>query len=182
VGSDMIQNNVTQYREKHKRFLSTALLFVFTFLLAVCVLNAVNQTLAFTVRVEGSSMNPLLKNGDVVVVSRTAEVKRGSVVVVDLPEGGPVIKRVIAFGGETVWSVHGNVYVQTEGETIVLNEGYVATENAGGADVARITVPQGHVFLLGDNRAVSLDSRVFGAVELENVMGVVTTFWLKHKF
>ncbi len=158
------------------------LLFAFTFLLAVSVLNAVNQTLAFTVRVEGASMNPLLKSGDVVVVSRTAEVKRGSVVVVNLSEGGPVIKRVIALGGETVWSVHGEVYVQTKGEILRLNEGYVAAANAGGADIPRTAVPEGHVFLLGDNRAVSLDSRAFGSVNTQNVMGVVTTFWLKHKF
>lgn len=178
----MIKNNVTEYAEKRKRNISIAFLFVITFVLAISVLNAVNQTLAFTVRVEGASMNPLLTNGDVVVVSRTAEVKRGSVVVVRLPEGGPVIKRVVALGGETVWSVRGNVYVQTESGVITLNEGYVAPENAGGEEIPRTTLSTGQLFLLGDNRAVSLDSRAFGPVDIENVMGVVPTFWLKHKF
>ncbi len=178
----MIKNSVTVYAEKRKRALDVFVLFVLTFALAVSVLTALNKTVAFTVRVEGSSMNPLLKNGDVVVVSRAAEVKRGSVVVADVEEGGPLIKRVIALGGETVWSVRGVVFIQTESGVITLNEGYVIPENAGGADVPRTTVPQGYVFLMGDNRAISLDSRVIGPVENERILGVVTTFWLKHKF
>ena len=177
----MLENEVSRYAEKRRRTLDIAVLFLLTFLLATFVIQAVNQTFLFTVRVEGSSMHPTLKNGDVVGVSRTAAVKRGSIVVINAEDGKPLIKRVIAFGGETVWSVHGVVYISSEGGMVTVSEPYVAPENAGGADIARITVPEGHVFVMGDNRAISLDSRSFGPLPKTEILGVVTEFWLKHK-
>ena len=178
----MFLNPNAAYAEKRKRALHLAAVFIFTFLVMVTLLRAISQTLFFTVRVDGSSMNPILQNGNVVGVNRLAEIQRGSIVVAQTQSGTSIVKRVIALPGETVWSVQGRVYISGPHGNLTLTEDYVLPENAGGQDVPRTEVPSGNVFLLGDNRAVSLDSRSFGPVPIENVMGVVTEFWLSHKF
>ncbi len=181
-GMPMLNSEISLYAEKRKRVLELAGLFLFVFLFAVSLLTAVNETLLFTVKVEGSSMSPTLKSGNVVLVSRTADVQRGSVVVIQTEDGGPIIKRVIALPGETVWSVRGKVYLMTASGNITLSEDYISTEYTGWADIVRTQVPQGCVFLMGDNRAVSYDSRSFGPLRMADIMGVVTPFWLKHQF
>ena len=119
--------------------------------------------------ISGDSMKNTLINGDVVVISNFGYTpKQGDIVVVSRnaentpdsmrDENGPIIKRVIATESQTVNIdfATGIVYVDDK----PLDEPYISTPTVNQYDVQfPITVPKGHIFVLGDNRAVSLDSR-----------------------
>lgn len=111
--------------------------------------------------VDGDSMFPTLKDGDWLAISGiTAEIERGDIVVVTQPweRNVPIIKRVIAVGGDTVDIDfdNGKIYVNnTE-----IYEPYINEPTGRSYDVEfPITVDDGKIFLMGDNRNVSLDSR-----------------------
>lgn len=137
--------------------------------------------------IPSASMVPTLENGDRVVVNRLSyqfgEIERGQVVVFGKPPGSEgendLIKRVIGLPGETVRFVDEQVYI----DGLRVEEPYLAEQNSTrprltipgcaqevpAADLCQ--VPQGHVFVMGDNRLGSQDSRVFGPIETDTVVG-----------
>ena len=134
------------------------------------------------------SMEPTLSNGDRIVVNKLSyrlhEVNRGDVVVfrraMPQPDGiNELIKRVIALPGETVEVVEGRVYVDGG---LLLEPYLTARDSTGGFvlppgcigtpdSINRCTVPDDHVFVMGDNRPNSKDSRVFGPVAESGIVG-----------
>lgn len=108
------------------------------------------------------AMSPTLVSGDFVLAENvgSAALRRGDVVLVK-PVGwfsaGPIIKRVIGTGGERIACCKSG-QVTIDGR--LLDEPYVSSANGGMPNYA-VTVPAGRVFLLGDNRADSIDSRMF---------------------
>ena len=94
-------------------------------------------------------------------------VERGDVVVFGHDNGRP-LQRVVAVGGETI-SFEDNV-VHIDGEPLA--EPYLApgTETSVLGDTASFVVPEGHLFVMGDNRANSLDSRSFGTITEDSVI------------
>ena len=139
-------------------------------------------TLLFTyvfrvVGVSGSSMNPTLSTGDRVIISGLFyEPKYGDIVVTTQSDEDdkPLIKRVIAVGGQTVKidSESGDVYVDGK----LLEESYISGKTFETGDmVGEIIVPEGEVFLMGDNRAISLDSRFneIGTIDERHILGKV---------
>lgn len=131
--------------------------------------------------IPSGSMIPTIELQDRVIANkfifRFTEPQRGDIVVLDDPTGSvdTLIKRVIAVGGETVDLVGGEVVV----DGVVLDEPYthgLPTEPM--IQEMPYTVPEGHVWLMGDNRTNSADSRVFGSVPLSEVKGrVMIRFW-----
>ena len=122
------------------------------------------------------SMAPTLDEGDRVLVNKLSykmhEVHRGDMVVFDRPEGSPesdikdLIKRVIGLPGETIEARDGAVYIDGDRlEEPYLDDG-VRTEN-----LPETQIPAGHVFVMGDNRTGSSDSRVFGPVDEDTIVG-----------
>lgn len=107
--------------------------------------------------------------------------ERGDIVVFEPPvrSDKPYVKRVIALPGETVTLREGKLYVNGNG----LDEGYIAAPPSypcpfisGGS--CELVVPNGHVFVLGDNRNNSSDSHVFGPVPLNNIIGkAIVSYW-----
>jgi signal peptidase I len=149
---------------------------LFVPLLLVLALLLAIFWIAFTpVRIEGDSMLPGLRDGDRVLVTRSyTQPARGDVVrVVDFgprDKAGPrVIKRVVALPGDTVGVVSGRAFVN--GALTDMPEGVILSDND--ASDAENVVPAGHVYVLGDNRPVSLDSRFFGPVPLDAISGKV---------
>ncbi len=143
---------------------------------AVLLILIIFTFFARIVSVNGESMLPTFKHGDWLTVSAvTTDVKRGDVVVITQPNAlnEPLIKRVIAKGGDTI-----NIDFAT-GEVIVNGkaqyEPYIAELTARKGDFeGEIVIPDGYLFVMGDNRNNSLDSRynVIGLVDERYVLGV----------
>lgn len=132
------------------------------------------------------SMDPTIEIQDRVIASkfiyRFREPEVGDVAVLDDPTGevDTLIKRVIAVGGQTVDLVDGHVVVDGE----VLDEPYTYGQPSEPMIVEMpYTVPDGMVWLMGDNRTNSADSRAFGAVPVEDIHGeAFWTFWPLDRF
>jgi len=94
--------------------------------------------------------------------------RRGDVVIVDMPgEKGLLVKRTVALPGETVAVRNGQVYLNSH----PLEEPWAIRQ--GGPDYPPTRVPPHHVFVLGDNRKESRDSRCFGPVPVDQIAGQV---------
>ncbi|KDN82037.1 signal peptidase I [Kitasatospora cheerisanensis] len=125
-----------------------------------------------TTAVGGSDMAPTYRPGQRVVTAAVdpGQVRRGDVVVFRYAtESGPAVghfKRVIALGGDHV-SQCGDQPVQLNGAP--LDEPYLRSGTVNGFRCFDVTVPEGRMFVMGDHRANSLDSRVWGAVPLDTV-------------
>lgn len=138
---------------------------------ALLIAIGINLFLAQATQVQGQSMEPNLHTAQRLVVEKVTYrfhgPRRGDIVVLDLPEAGPelLIKRVIGLPGETISSQDGQVYINGE----PLEEPYVTSP--GGRDTAEQVVPPLHVFVMGDNRQFSNDSRNFGPVPIDDVIG-----------
>ena len=116
------------------------------------------------VTVDGDSMAPTLRSGDHLCIQLLGCQAEAGDIVVLAPEGERghlLIKRVIATGGQTVDIDFETHEVRVDGK--LLEEPYLAEPTLLQADVHfPVTVPEGHLFVMGDNRNISLDSRNTG--------------------
>lgn len=122
--------------------------------------------------VEGVSMSPTLESKDYLLVSRQAynfgEPERGDIVVFPHDEGTDeklYIKRVIGLPGDHLVIEDGKVYINDK----LIKEEYIA-ENYTSGDID-YKIPKGRIFVMGDNRGNSSDSRYFGTVKIDQVVG-----------
>ncbi len=157
--------------------------FVLTLIAVILAALALRQFVFEPTLVDGESMENNLMNGERVAVSKAAywfsEPKRGDIVIVHYPgREGRFVKRIIAFGGETITIRQG--YVLIDGKR--LDESAYAGDWYGkitrlidtrGNKNGEYTVPEGYVFVMGDNRNVSHDSRAIdvGPIANEQVLG-----------
>jgi signal peptidase I len=176
-----------------------------TALIAILIFVGV-RSLILNFKVDGSSMVPSLVNGEMLLVNKNAYEEfdlyslvdwlpgvehasakefqpfsgpdRGDVVVFDppVPSDKPYIKRVIGLPGEMVEIKDGSVFINGQR----LDEPYIdgATTDCSPRACDPIVVPEDHVFLLGDNRSNSSDSRYFGTVAIDEILGkALVTYW-----
>lgn len=132
------------------------------------------------VKVEGTSMAPLLADQERIFINkfvyRFEPIQRGDVVVFWYPldRSKSFIKRVIGLPGETVEIRHGRVYVNGT----LIEEPYVPPQYADSSNYGPVRVPANHYFVLGDHRISSNDSRVFGPVASRFIYGrAVFAYW-----
>lgn len=141
-------------------------------LAATCVVVVLIFTFLFrVVTVEGASMQYTLENGDNLIISHLFyKPQDGDIVVLELDKvfSSPIIKRVIATEGQTVnIDQRGNVFV----DGALLNENYIHDKTPPKDLSYPMVIPKGQVFVMGDNRMNSNDSRNFGCVDERNIMG-----------
>lgn len=128
-------------------------------------------------KVTSESMVPTLLVNDVLLCDANAAIDRYAVVITDDPvePGSKLVKRVIGLPGDQILIVDGVMKVRRAGEDDFRED---SSPQVIGRPMVRSdgrwTVPAGHIFLMGDNRNFSLDSRDFGPVPLDTVHGVVS--------
>ncbi len=155
-------------------------LFVTLLIAFVLVFGVVRPFIVAAYWVPTESMVPTLLVGDRVFANkfiyRFAEPERGDIVVFEDVEGGEddLIKRVVAIPGDRVRVNAGVLKVNGEFQ----EEPYVKPQFPDGNIYGPEKVPEGYVFVMGDNRGNSADSRVFGLLPIENIEGeAFVRFW-----
>jgi len=166
---------------------------VIAFILAMFIRTFVIQ--AF--KIPTGSMRPTLLEGDIIMVNKflygakipftdlrlpkVREPNRGDVVVFIYPEDTKkdFIKRLIAFGGETVEIKDGTIYINDKPlVSPIFNQRYYYNRGDFAAENGKIIVPEGNYFVLGDNSASSHDSRYWGFVPKKNLLGeAILIYW-----
>lgn len=150
-------------------------LYEWTQAIAIAVVLAlfINHFLFAIVEVNGSSMEPTLQNAERLFVRKFLYKpdNKDIVIVKSDSMGKYLVKRVIATEGQTIDINIGSGDVIVDGE--VINEPYIAEKlnSRGTANEFPLTVPEDTVFVMGDNRNNSLDSRSIGVVEEDDVIG-----------
>jgi signal peptidase I len=154
-----------------------ALTVIETLVSTVIVFFLLQTFVARTFAVEQTSMQSTLEPGQEVIVDRLTPAfspyKRGDIVVFSAPEQTgrpePLIKRVIGVGGDFVQLKNGTVYVN--GEPLVEPYTFQGEPTNPIGVGSSWTVPNGSLFVMGDHRAVSVDSRAFGPIPITSVVG-----------
>jgi signal peptidase I len=131
-------------------------------------------------QVKGASMEPTFQSGDYIITSKITykfkKMERGDVVVFNSPKNPNIeyIKRIIGLPGDKVMVKDGEVYVNDQ----ILPETYISTKTnlwEGGflKEGEPIIVPDNYLFVMGDNRPRSSDSREFGPIPISSIVGTV---------
>lgn len=160
-----------------------------TLVLTAVIFFVIQTFIAQPFEVRQQSMEATLEPGQFVLVDKLTPrwdaYKRFDVVVFEPPSnwvdgnGSPLIKRVIGVGGDEVEIRDGSVYINGE----ILHEQYLYSVDgllqptAAAPGQTRWLVPEGDVFVMGDHRSNSVDSRAFGPVSIETVVGRA---WLRY--
>lgn len=143
------------------------------FLLLLVILFIVFHSLIGFSFVKGHSMEPTLIEDNIVLYTRIhPQYHRGDVVSVRIPSGEYYVKRIIAMEGDVIDLKDGNVYLNGE----LLSEPYLhgePTNEDAGMVRYPYTLQEGQIFVMGDNRAESMDSRSFGAVGIRQIRGKI---------
>lgn len=167
-----------RYRMRYLRTLRSTVMI----LVCVAAIAVLLATLVFPVlQVVGTSMEPTLENGEVLVAIKNGKFRRGDIVAFYY-NNKILLKRVIAVDGEYVEIAEdGTVSVNNQ----VLDEPYLTDKSLGECDIEMpYQVPDGRIFVMGDHRATSVDSRSksIGAIADEYIVGrVIFRVWpLSH--
>lgn len=154
--------------------------------IAVIVVVVIRMFLFVSFTVDGDSMDPTLVDGDRVVVNKfiyeLTDMKQDDVIVFNSQEDSAYVKRVIGVPGDHVEMIDRVVYVNGEPlkEDYLVHQGESYMDNFTLSDlgVEEETIPEGHYLVLGDNRPISRDSRDFGLITEDSVIGEVQLrFW-----
>ena len=185
-------NQVTNNTEEKQGFLHTVYDFAEMLVVAIVIVFLLFMTAVRPCRVDGDSMNNTLEHGEMLLISDLFYTpKQGDIIVFhqtseeNLRFNEPIVKRVIAVGGQFVKldTELGKVYVSNDdsfSEDEVLKEDYIYLDRGYWEDYygtsGKVTeVPEGSVFVMGDNRNNSADSRyeIIGTVDVRRILGKV---------
>jgi len=163
-------------REKYKRRFQRILRSSFHTLIVVAAVAALIATLLLPVlEIAGTSMEPSLTDGDIVILSKTRNLKGGDLCAFYY-SNKILIKRIIAVPGEYIWiNKEGTVYINDQ----ELIEPYVSEKALGECDIEfPYQVPENYYFMMGDQRKTSIDSRssIIGCIVEDQIIGKI---WCK---
>ena len=156
-----------KYQRRYRRVLSST---VYTLITVAAVAVLVATLLMPVLQIYGSSMAPTLEDGDIVLSLKTSDLQHGDVVAFYY-NNKILVKRVIAVSGEWVdIKTNGDVYVNNKR----LDEPYLEEKSLGDCNIQLpYQVPESRIFVVGDHRSVSIDSRntAVGCVAEEQIVG-----------
>jgi signal peptidase I len=170
-------------------FAHTLFTYAICVLVAVVLAAVVRYVLIEPYRIPTGSMLPTIQLNDMVLANKLVykvggKPKRGDIVVFKDPTGEypQLIKRVVAIGGQTVELRSGSVYIDGQKLDEPYTKGKPSEPLAGVQVTFPYQIPAKEIWVMGDNRTNSADSRFFGAVPVKNVYGRAWwTYWpLSH--
>lgn len=170
-------------REQYKRRFRRLLRSTVNALIVVAAVAALVATLILPVlQIAGTSMEPSLNDGDIVLLVKTNDLQTGDLCSFYY-SNKILIKRVIATPGDYIWiEPDGTVYLNGE----PLDEPYVSEKALGECDVEfPYQVPENNYFMMGDHRETSIDSRssVIGCIAEDQIVGkIFCKFWPLSEF
>ena len=156
-----------KYQNRYRKVLSST---VYTLITVAAVAVLVATLLMPVLQIYGSSMSPTLEDGDIVLSLKTSDLEPGDVVAFYY-NNKILVKRVIARSGEWVdISPQGDIYINNK----LLDEPYLGEKSLGDCNIQLpYQVPESRIFVVGDHRSVSIDSRntAVGCVAEEQIVG-----------
>ncbi len=144
------------------------------YIIIITVVVLVRTFFVTPVKVNGSSMAPTLRGGEIMILNKRSKIKRFDIVVLKIDEQPDnLIKRVIGMPGEEI---------EIRSETIYINDKPIEDNYGAGHtyDIDKIKLKDDEYYVLGDNRQISMDSRIFGPVKREDIKG--TTKYIVYPF
>lgn len=171
--------NREKYKHKYKKVLRST---IYTLITVAAIAILVATLWLPVLQVYGSSMTPTLTDGEIIFTVKTSKFKPGDVVAFYY-NNKILVKRVICSSGQWIdIDEEGNVFVNEK----KLDEPYVSEKTLGDCDIdLPYQVPDGRIFVMGDHRSTSIDSRnkAIGCVAQEQVVGkIVFRIWPLNRF
>lgn len=168
-----------KYKQRYRKLLKTT----FFSLLVVAAVSVLIATLFLPVlEIYGSSMSPTLQNGEIVVSVKTDDLEKGDICCFYY-NNQILVKRVIGTAGDVI-DIEKDGTVRVNGETI--EEPYIKEKTEDESDIEYpYTVPERALFVLGDNRSTSVDSRnaLIGCIDVDEIVGkIVFRVWPLSEF
>ncbi|WP_235587124.1 signal peptidase I [Ferroacidibacillus organovorans] len=152
-------------------------------IVALIIAFGIHQFLFTQFRVDGQSMDYTLANGERLIVDKIPYYfgmpKRGDIIVFLAPDGQYWVKRVIGLPGDTIQIKNGQLILNGK----IVKEPFIAQPMDPSMPFGPVKVPPGRLFVMGDNRNISEDSRVIGPIKISSVVGRVDlVIWPLNKF
>ncbi len=168
-----IKNNLIEDERQNQKETNWLLSIMASLLFVASIVLFLNTFVFINISVVGESMLNTLQSGDVVIANRLKEAEHGDIIVLDgVKQNGWIIKRVIGLEGDTVMIKDGKVFLNGE----ALDEPYAKGITYAYGVISEgvpVTLEEGQIFYLGDNRTNSSDTRMYGLCTTENVVCVV---------
>lgn len=140
------------------------------YIVIIVVVVLLRTFIVTPVQVEGSSMYPTLKDGEILLLKKYDHSFERFDIVVFNHNGDKLIKRIVGFPGEYVEYKDNQLYIND----IKVKEKFISTQKTSDfklEDIGYDIIPEGYYFVMGDNRTNSTDSRIIGLVSKEDVSG-----------
>lgn len=162
-------------------------------LIVVLIANVLVQSYWLNpIKVDGESMMTTLNDNDWLYMDKLAKPERGDVVVFMRSETVNYIKRIIALEGDEIYSDKGIIYIKKSGDSdfvvVDYDKPYYKSGRPQGTyknlkleNIPLTKVGEGEMFVLGDNRWDSRDSREIGLVETSSILGIVPTWAIENR-
>lgn len=147
---------------------------ILSYVLVIVIALLIKNYIFTPIRVNGSSMEPTLKDGDIMILNEIGYhlngVKRFDIVVVKKDnDNDRIIKRVIGLPGETVAFKDNKLFINDE--VVEENFSHDVTHNFDLSEIDETIIPDDYYFVVGDNRGNSKDSRIIGLINKSEIKG-----------
>lgn len=139
------------------------------YIIIVIVVVLIRTFIITPVRVDGTSMDPTLKNGEILLLKKyDKSIKRFDIIVIKYSDT-KLVKRVVGLPGEKVKYENNKLYINNE----IIEEDFIDTTTSN-FDLSKLKfefIPNNYYFVMGDNRNNSTDSRIIGLIHIDDILG-----------